>query len=191
MQADQGPTTGCSDSNTGPNANPNSNSGPNSNSEPDARSDPNSNLSADRLGSAMLAVGWSAKELARRLGSDYQSIRKMATGRRHIPDTLLGWIEPLGAAVSAVPVAVIDDATASDMTGADLATHLDAIGWNYDEATRRGAADKAEMLAMLKGRRLIGASLATYVLNVAAVIAAHPARPTGWGSPGRHAVRGC
>jgi hypothetical protein len=138
---------------------------------------------AERLKVALATIGWSSNELARRLGSDHAGTRKMTNGRRYVPDVLLAWIEPLAADMAAVPV---EEAESTDMDCDTLRNLIDEIGWNLDEATRRGAQDKHHMHQILGGSVYIPASFALYVQRAAAVVAAHPAKPPDWGRPGRH-----
>lgn len=146
--------------------------------------------SAERLQVALETIGWSLRELSRRLGSDYSTIRKMAHGRRHIPPALLDWLASIAAAMAAVPVDVSGNSVASAMSGDELLQRLNAIGWDLPEAARRGARNREHLRQMLHDQRPISAAFGQYVCLVEAAVAAQPDRPAGWGGRGRHVAGG-
>jgi hypothetical protein len=141
---------------------------------------------SDRLNTALETIGWSARELARRLDHAHASTRQMRSGKRHVPDPLVIWIEAIAAEVGDVAWPNLDD-DASDLPPDVSARLLIEIGWDFDEAANRLAGgNRSAMARMLDGRLPLPVSIARYLQTVAALIQAHPARPPGWGSPGRH-----
>jgi hypothetical protein len=92
--------------------------------------------------------------------------------------------------VAAVPVVIISDGATSDMDGDELLRRLNAIGWNLEEAQRRGARDRLHLHRMLHGLDFVPASFALYVSRVEAAIRDQPGRPAGWGGAGRHVAGG-
>jgi transcriptional regulator with XRE-family HTH domain len=54
-------------------------------------------MTPDEFRNALADIGWSQKELARRLDSNESNIRQMARGYRPIPDVLATWLVGLAA----------------------------------------------------------------------------------------------
>ena len=48
-------------------------------------------------------IGWTATELARRLGVSDRSVRRYLSGERQIPDNLADWLRQVATALQSVP----------------------------------------------------------------------------------------
>jgi hypothetical protein len=140
---------------------------------------------AQRLDAAREALGWSIRHLSHRLGSADASIRRMIRGKRHLPTPLVEWAETLADALADVPV----HDTGEPMSADELRDLLETIGWGFDVAAERLADDRRHMARMLDGRVEVPPSIAGYLRAYSGILLEHPARPQGWGGPGRHAVR--
>jgi hypothetical protein len=140
-------------------------------------------LSAERLRTALQSIGWSHRELARRLDHALAFSLLMIDGKRDVPDILLNWIEPIAREIDDIPPPRSDDPEQSGLAPDELRTALDEIGWDFDQGTQRLAGTRAVMARMLDGRRPISAAVAQHLEKVLAVIRAHPLCPEGWGNP--------
>jgi plasmid maintenance system antidote protein VapI len=51
----------------------------------------------------MRQIGWTATELAKRLGISDRGVRRYLTGQREIPDNLADWLQQVATALQSVP----------------------------------------------------------------------------------------
>ncbi len=58
---------------------------------------------AARLRAALDALGWSQRELARRLVQDERTVRRWASGEHPCPEAVLAWLEALAAVYETMP----------------------------------------------------------------------------------------
>ena len=59
-------------------------------------------MTADRLRVLLDRIGWSQRELARRVGYDERQVRRWAAGAT-IPDDIAAWLEELDAVLARRP----------------------------------------------------------------------------------------
>ena len=64
---------------------------------------PERKMTGEQLSECLRTLGWSARELARRVNRGERLIRRMCEGREEIPDNLADWVRQLSEIMARQP----------------------------------------------------------------------------------------
>lgn len=111
-------------------------------------------MDPDELARCLDALPWSRRELARRLGCDDATLRRMARGARPVADNLAAWLRLLAALHAALPA-------------------------NLREVAKAIGCDRGRFVRRPRGMRPLDGEEAALLETLAALHAAVPL-PIGW-----------
>lgn len=131
-----------------------------------------------------IAIGWSYRSIARRLGVNEATVRGWAGGKRHVPDGVVPWLARIAAIVDAIglPFGWDEDGETDVLLDEDALCLADAaqeIDWSYREIARRLNVHEVTVRQWANGRRNAPPAVIAW-LNLIATMVYAIGLPPGW-----------